>query len=195
MKFSGKISVRAPRESVFDSIKDIEFFASCIEGVQDLKKIDETHYTGVLVTKVAYIQLRFNIELEIARMESPHLIEARVVGAPVGVVGRFKSIAGTTLHEDGDGTVIDYTMDATITGKLGSIGQPVMKSKAKEMEIEFAKRLQAHFAGGSSAEVDEAAAAAETTPRLVRRLLSAIAGFFSRNHKASSGQDHVRGAK
>jgi len=29
---------------VFDKLKDAPFFASCLEGVKDLKEIDATHY-------------------------------------------------------------------------------------------------------------------------------------------------------
>ena len=127
MKVTGQITVQAPREQVFDKIQDAEFFASCIDGVRDLRQIDETHYSAVMETKVAYIQFRFNIELEIARMERPHFIEARAVGTPAGVVGRMTSTSTTTLTENGDETIIDYVVDATLTGKLGSMGQPVLK--------------------------------------------------------------------
>lgn len=188
MKFSGQVNIRAPREKVFDSIKDIEFFATCIDGVQDLEKIDETHYSGILATKVAYIQFRFKVELEISAMEAPHLFEASVVGAPVGMVGRFKSKARTTLHEDGDGTIIDYSIDASITGKLGSIGQPVMKSKAREMEVEFARRLQAHFREESTP-VPANEQAVELRPGLFSRLIAAIAGLFGRQQEASAGKN------
>jgi carbon monoxide dehydrogenase subunit G len=34
-------------------------------------------------------------------------------------------------------------METTLTGKLGSIGQPVLKAKARDMEKQFAKNLQA----------------------------------------------------
>lgn len=183
MKFSGKISVDAPRTQVFDSIKDIEFFASCIDGVQDLEKVDETHYTGVLATKVAYIQFRFRIELEITHIVPPERFEALVIGAPIGVVGRFKSVAITNLVEDGDHTIIDYSIDANVTGKLGSIGQPVMKSKAKEMEVEFGRRLRAAFADDEPEATGDTKEGAALSPRQggFERLLAAIKRIFGRD--------------
>ena len=59
MKFTGEITVRAPREAVFERLKDAEFFASCVEGVKDMQEIDETHYKAVMETKVAYIRFKF----------------------------------------------------------------------------------------------------------------------------------------
>jgi carbon monoxide dehydrogenase subunit G len=49
----------------------------------------------------------------------------------------------TTLSEVAGGTQVSYTVDAAITGKLGSIGQPVLRSKAKEMESQFVQNLHA----------------------------------------------------
>ena len=39
-------------------------------------------------------------------------------------------------------TLIQYEMDTALTGKLGSIGQPVIKAKARDMEKQFAKNLR-----------------------------------------------------
>ena len=52
MNISGEITVAAPRAAVFDKLKDAPFFASCVEGVKDLKEIDATHYDAVLETKL-----------------------------------------------------------------------------------------------------------------------------------------------
>ena len=41
---------------------------------------------------------------------------------------------------------MSYEIDAALTGKLGSLGQPVLRVKAKEMEKQFAERLRAAFA-------------------------------------------------
>ena len=42
-------------------------------------------------------------------------------------------------------TRIDYDVEASLTGKLGSLGQPVLRAKSREMEKQFAARLQAAF--------------------------------------------------
>ena len=52
----------------------------------------------------------------------------------------------TRLAEDNGGTKVSYEIDAALTGKLGSLGQPVLRSKAKEMERMFAERMRAAFA-------------------------------------------------
>jgi uncharacterized protein len=52
----------------------------------------------------------------------------------------------TRLTEDDGGTKVSYEVDAALTGKLGSLGQPVLRAKAKEMERRFTERMRAAFA-------------------------------------------------
>lgn len=148
MNVSGEFTINAPRERVFNAIRDARFFASCIDGVQDLTEVDPTHYDAVFETRVAYLKFRFKVTVEITRIQEPDEIEAKVEGTPLGVVGRLTATSRTRLTADGDTTKVDYSVEAALTGKLGSLGQPVLKSKAKQMEKQFAERLQAAFAEG-----------------------------------------------
>jgi uncharacterized protein len=147
MKLTGEITVRAPRETVFTALRDARFFASCVDGVQDLNEIDATHYSAVFETRIAYMKFKFNVTVELTRVEPPSEIEAKVEGVPLGVVGRLTARSIMHVLDAGDETKVRYETESTLAGKLGSIGQPVLRAKAKEMEKQFAKRLQAHFAG------------------------------------------------
>ena len=146
MKFTGEITIGAPREAVFAKVRDARFFASCVEGVHDLNEIDDDHYTAVLETKVAYLKFKFNVTVEVLRADPPGEIEAKIEGTPRGIVGRLTARSLTRLLEDGGGTKVTYEVDAALTGKLGSLGQPVLRAKAKEMERQFAQRMRAAFA-------------------------------------------------
>jgi uncharacterized protein len=146
MKFTGEISIPAARDAVYAKVRDARFFASCIEGVQDLNEIDPDHYTAVLETKVAYLKFKFNVVVEVVRADPPREIEAKIEGTPLGIVGRLTASSLTRLMDDDGGTKVSYEIEAALTGKLGSLGQPVLRSKAKEMERMFAQRMSAAFA-------------------------------------------------
>jgi carbon monoxide dehydrogenase subunit G len=145
MKITGQVRVKASRPAVYAALRDARFFASCVEGVRDLSEIAPDRYAAVLETKVAYMSFKFQVTVELTRAEPPREIEAKVEGTPLGIVGRLTATALTTLSEAGAETHIDYAVDASLTGKLGSLGQPVLRAKAKEMERQFAARLQAAF--------------------------------------------------
>jgi hypothetical protein len=146
MKFSGELTVTAPRAQVYAKVRDARFFASCVDGVQDLQETAPDTYSAVFATKVAYMNFKFNVTVQVVRAEEPSEIAAKVEGTPLGIVGRLTATSLTRLTEDGDQTKISYEVDTALTGKLGSLGQPVLRSKAKEMERQFAARLAAAFA-------------------------------------------------
>jgi uncharacterized protein len=148
MNVTGEITIDAPREAVFNALKDAPFFASCIDGIRDLKEIDATHYDAVIEAKVAYLRFSFKVSVELTRVAPPDEIEAKIEGTPLGVVGRLTATSMTRLSEANGRTVVFYSIDTTLTGKLGSLGQPVLRSKAKEMEKQFTERLRAAFAAG-----------------------------------------------
>jgi uncharacterized protein len=145
MKVLGQIRVRAPREAVFNALQDAAFFASCIDGVKQLAQIDPAHYNAVFETTIAYMKFRFKLAIEVIREEPPSVLEARVEGTPLGIVGRLTATSLTRLTQEVDETKIEYEIEAALAGKLGSLGQPVLWSKAKEMEKQFATRLCAAF--------------------------------------------------
>ena len=150
MKFTGELTVNAPRAAVYKAVRDARFFASCVDGVRDLEETAPDTYAAVFETKVAYMKFSFKVSVEVVRADAPREIEAKVEGTPLGIVGRLTATALTTLTEAGDNTQINYEVEAALTGKLGSLGQPVLRSKAKDMERQFAARLAAAFASEDS---------------------------------------------
>jgi carbon monoxide dehydrogenase subunit G len=146
MNVSGEFIVKAPREQVFATLRDARSFVRFVDGVHDLKEIDPTHYAAVFEARVAYMKFRFAVTVEVIRIEEPSEIETKIEGTPLGVVGRLTAKSLTRLSDAGNETKVTYSVESTLAGKLGSIGQPVLRAKAKEMEKEFAKRLGAAFA-------------------------------------------------
>jgi len=149
MKFTGELIVKAPREQVFDRLKDARFFASCVEGVRDLKELTPTTYSANFETKIAYIKFKFEVAVELTRADRPDAIEAKIEGKPHGIVGRLSATSSANFVEKDGGTAIQYAVEASLTGRLGSIGQPVLKSKAKEMERLFVQNLRNGLKAGA----------------------------------------------
>jgi carbon monoxide dehydrogenase subunit G len=138
--------VQAPRAEVYKALRDARLFASCVEGVGDLAETGPDAYSATFETKVAYMKFAFKVTVQVLRAEEPREIEAKIEGAPIGIVGRLTATSLTRLTEMSGATRIDYDVDTALTGKLGSLGQPVLRAKAKEMERQFAARLSAAFA-------------------------------------------------
>ena len=145
MNVSGEFTVNAPRDAVFEMIREPKSFITLVDGLRDLKEIDPTHYEAVFETKIAYMKFRFNVTVEVTKLEIGE-IGAKVEGTPLGVVGRLTAKSHTKLEDAGDQTKVTYSVESTLAGKLGSLGQPVLRSKAKDLEKIFVTRLRERFA-------------------------------------------------
>ncbi len=150
MNVVGAFTVDAPREDLFKLLRDARSFVRFVDGVHDLEEIDTNHYGAVFETKVAYMKFKFAVTVEITRIQEPSEIEATIEGKPLGLVGRLTAKSFTVLQDLGSTTQVTYSVEATLAGRLGSIGQPVLRAKAREMEKEFVQRLRTEFAPPAS---------------------------------------------
>src|SRR5262249_62181905 len=87
MKFSGTITVVAPRAQVFKALRDARLFASCIDGVSDLAETGPDAYGAMFETKVAYMKFAFKVAVQVGRGAQPRRSEAKNEGRPPGPVG------------------------------------------------------------------------------------------------------------
>ncbi len=149
MDLSGEFAINAPREVVFKALRDASSFVRFVDSVNDLKEIDSTHYEAKFETRVAYIQFKFAVTAEVTRIEQPSEIEARIGVTPFVVVGLPTAKTPTKLTDAGNKTRVSYAVESTLAGRLGSIGRPVLRAKATEMERQFAARLCSAFASPS----------------------------------------------
>jgi uncharacterized protein len=145
MRFTGELVVPAPRAEVFERLQDARFFAGCVAGVDNLNEISATEYTATFQTKIAYLKFKFEITVEKTLAEPHERIEAKIEGRPHGIVGRLSATSAAKFADAPGGTIIHYEVEANLTGRLGSIGQPVLKAKAKEMEKQFVENLRGGF--------------------------------------------------
>lgn len=147
MKFTGEFTVPAGREVVFARLQDHALLAECVDGVQEVEPLDERNYKVKLQTRLAYIRIGFTLDMSITEIEAPAFMKITATGKPLGMVGRLSGDATLKLTEseaEAEGqTLVSYVLDLAVAGKLGSIGQPVFKSKAKEMESSFVEKFNA----------------------------------------------------
>lgn len=152
MIVSGEVALDAPRDRVFESVREPRFFASCIEGISDLRELAPTRFSAVMEAQIAFMRPRFNVEVELVRVDAPHEIAGKIEGKPLGLVGRLVATAVMTLEETTPAkTLLRYTVDVALTGKLGGLGQSAFAAKTKHIGEQFGINLRAKFATGTIA--------------------------------------------
>ncbi|HKT16247.1 MAG TPA: carbon monoxide dehydrogenase subunit G [Allosphingosinicella sp.] len=167
MKLTGEYRIAADREAVWTAINDPAVLQQCIPGCEEIVKIDPTHWTAKVTTKVGPIKARFSGNIRLEDLNEP--ASCRIVGEGTGGAAGFaKGGALVTLTEDGADTVLRYEADVQIGGKLAQIGSRLIDSFAGKFADQFFASFAAIVSGADRGQAAPApvagAAVSERTP-------------------------------
>ncbi|MGP4014536.1 CoxG family protein [Saccharopolyspora sp. 5N708] len=147
MKLASEFSVPASPEEVFPLLFDPDTMRACIPGCEELARTDERTFRGRLVNEIAHVRFAAGFSAEIQSLTEPSEVRAVLKGEDRRLGSSIKIDARLTVRPDGAGSVIGYEMDVALWGKLGRLGEPIIRRRSREVELEFAKSLAA-AAGG-----------------------------------------------
>jgi len=162
MKMSGEYRIPAPRQAVWDALIDPEILKFCIPGCEEMVKNGENAFDAKVVAKVGPVRAKFGGTVELTDIDAPN--GCRITGqGQGGAAGFAKGAATVQLAEEGGGTILSYSVDATVGGKLAQIGSRLIDATAKKMADDFFSRFAETVAGPAGAE-RVAAPQAEAAP-------------------------------
>ena len=148
---SGEITVAVDRSTAFAIVRDPVRLARCIPGCTNLCEVAPDRYTAVLTSRVAFMTVSFKVTIDVAKIDPPATLEAKITGDAVGLSGHVVATARLDLAETADRrTTIRYATEVGLTGKLGSLGQPVMRATSAKLAREFGDNLKAEIERASA---------------------------------------------
>ena len=106
--------------------------------------VNASRALGFTTLRDANSFVRFAVDLTLG--DEPFEIKANIQATPNDMVGRLKAKPANRLEEADNETRMTYSVKSILACKLGSIGQPALRSKAKEKDMQFAQPLRAEFA-------------------------------------------------
>ena len=133
MILSGTFTFEGPRSRVWDILQDPEVLAKALPGTKTLTKVGEDRYQGIMKVSVGPMSAaEFNISVELKDKIEPEKFSMLIDGK--GGVGFTKGTATIELDEQpGPVTVMTYTSDVQIGGKIAAVGQRLLESVGKMM--------------------------------------------------------------
>ena len=160
MLIEGRFPVAAPPQALMRHLFDARLMASCLPGCETLEALDEDRYRAVVVVALAGVQARFDLLAEVTRREEL-AVWAVTRGEEGGQASTLQAETQVTLEPAGEGTLVSYRSEVSVTGRLGRFALGMMKKKAQSMGDEFALNLRERL---HALEVPEAAPMAGPNP-------------------------------
>ena len=133
---SGEYVIPASRQAVWEALNDPELLKQCIPGCDEVNKTSDTSFEAKVTAKVGPVRAKFSGKVEMSDIDPPNGYTISGEGSG-GAAGFAKGGAKVTLSDDPGGTKLNYTVDATVGGKLAQIGSRLIDSTAKKMANDF----------------------------------------------------------
>ncbi|HEY1382174.1 MAG TPA: carbon monoxide dehydrogenase subunit G [Dongiaceae bacterium] len=165
MDLTGDYRIPAPRETVWAALNDPDVLKACIPGCEELNKTSDTEFVARVIAKIGPVKAGFGGKVTLSDLDPPNGYTISGEGQG-GAAGFAKGGAKVRLEaaDGGAATVLHYTADAQIGGKLAQIGSRLVEGSAKKLADEF---FAAFAAQVSAAVPPTAAATAEPAPQPV----------------------------
>jgi carbon monoxide dehydrogenase subunit G len=142
--FEERFQVAAPAETVWALLIDPVRLAPCLPGCQALEVVDPDTYRVTLSVKVGFLSTTQDMRMTVVEKDPPRRLvavgrgEDRRIGSQVDVRSTLELTPGAAA----DTTLVRYRSEVKVLGRLGSVGDAVMKVKAAELAGEFAGRVR-----------------------------------------------------
>lgn len=164
MDMTGEYKIAAPRARVWAALNDPEILKQAIPGCEDVKKLSDTELEAAARAKIGPVSARFTGKVKLSDLNPPQGYTLTGEGSG-GAAGFAKGEAKVTLTEDGDTTILRYTVKAIIGGKLAQLGQRLVDGAAKKMADEFFEKFS-DLAGGRIETPADASLEARSSPKV-----------------------------
>lgn len=155
MNLEGEYTFDGPRDEVWELVQDPEVLAMALPGTQSLEQVGENEYEGVMNVRIGAVAGVFSGRVLIEDEQPPESLTMKVEGE--GKPGFVKGVGQVTLLEQGDNTTLmKYSGELQIGGRLASVGQRLLDTTSKSMLRqglgELNKALQARVAAKAEGE-------------------------------------------
>jgi uncharacterized protein len=141
MNLTGEHRVPADRETVWTLLNDPDVLGQCIPGCEEITREGDDAFSAKVVIKIGPVKARFGGAVKLSDKIYPESYRISGEGQG-GIAGFAKGGANVVLTEDGaDATILAYTVDAQVGGKIAQMGSRLIDSTSKKLAEQFFTRF------------------------------------------------------
>lgn len=131
MQIHGTHTFKAPQQVVWDALQDPALLSTALPGGEQLEKLNENEYKAAMNVRVGPVQGKFEGKIELGEINAPTSYRMKVSGQ--GAPGFVNGEGHVQLEASGDETIMHYTGDVQVGGKIAGVGQRLIDSTAKSI--------------------------------------------------------------
>ena len=166
MEMSDARQIAATPETVWAALLDPAVLQAAVPGCEELTGSPEDGFEAVVVQKVGPVKARFTGKVSLTDMQPGESLTLTGEGKG-GAAGFAKGAAKVRLEPAEGGTLLHYSVEAKVGGKLAQLGSRIIDGFARKMADDFFARFQqaVEGQGADDAAEDAGPEAGEEGPR------------------------------
>jgi carbon monoxide dehydrogenase subunit G len=141
MKFAHSVEIPAPPDRVYAFLLDVPRVAGCLPGASDVQDRGASRYAGGLAVAVGPIRIALDGEVEIVSHDDATRTVTLRANGDDRRAGGVRALITMRAQHSGTGTRLLLDSDVQVLGRLGDLGRPIMKRKADQLIVEFARNV------------------------------------------------------
>jgi len=142
--FEEEFTVDGTAEAVWDFLLDPKRLAPCMPGCESVEVEDSTTYRVRLTVKVGLLSTTQSLRITITEADRPRHLVSVGHGDDRKLASQVEVRSTLDLEPaSATATRVRYRSDVRVLGRLGAVGDAVMKVKAKQLASEFAANVRA----------------------------------------------------
>ncbi len=141
MQMNDSRLIAAPPATVWAALFDPQVLKACVPGCEELTGTAAEGFEAAVVQKVGPVKARFTGLVKLSDIVEGESCTISGEGKG-GAAGFAKGAARVKLAPEGEGTRLDYAVEANVGGKLAQLGSRIIDGFARKMADEFFDRFQ-----------------------------------------------------
>jgi carbon monoxide dehydrogenase subunit G len=136
MDMIGEERIGAPRQLVWEALNDPDILRQCIPGCQSLEWTSPSELAATVKLKIGPVSASFSGGVTLTDINAPESYTILGEGKG-GIAGFAKGHAKVTLVDEGAETLLQYSAQAQVGGKLAQLGSRLIGSSSQKLATQF----------------------------------------------------------
>ncbi len=140
MDMQGSRQLAITQQQAWDALNDPEVLKACITGCDKVEPTGENQYAIGMAVKIGPVSAKFAGKITLADIVAPESYSINFEGQG-GAAGFGKGNSAVKLLPNAGGCELQYTVHASVGGKIAQLGQRLIDGVAKSMAEDFFKKF------------------------------------------------------
>ncbi len=131
VELQGSYTFDAPQEMVWEALQDPAVLSQVLPGCERLEQVGENEYEGELNIRIGPVHGTFQGKVTLSNILAPDSYHLDIEGQ--GRPGYIKGVGDIKLESEGGQTTLNYVGEASLSGRIASVGQRLVDSTARSL--------------------------------------------------------------